>query len=462
MIQAQVIKKYIPLKKNYKSFLKMTILLIIFYFGIFSFLLTKWKWVKNSEIKNNILITLLAIKVFAGFALVYLYGHLYDSSQSDIYIYYNDAIYLKHLFLNHRDTFWNIIFNRNINLEIAPEVAKNLNYWYSPKVDILIHEKKIIILLNFLFSFISFSQIYIHSLFMAFIGFIGQIAIFRFVKKESDINPLIILSLSFLLPTFLLWSSSILKEPLIILTVGFLLFFVGKWTRKWKLKYIIGTIIFFFLGLLIKPYVVLSLVFPILLFIFFKYKPYLTFKKQSLTVVSSITIFLLLVWALSFSNFNVLKKLSDKQDAFYKTITLAEQTQKVGSKLKIEILEPTIGSVLLNTPKAFSNVLFKPSVFDFKNLLYLPDIFQNILLLLIGISILWKYKIPEHHEFPFLWFSILFVFILYTTIGLVTPVLGAIVRYKIPALPFVYFVLLSFLRIKPLNTKLASIFFHNN
>lgn len=437
----------------------MSFFLLIVLFIALSFFLIKWKWVRNSGIKKEIIVGLFGIKILAGFALVYLYATYYNKETSDIYIYFNDAMYLKHLFITDRSAFWNILFNQNL---IIPEVYEKytvLNYWASPNIDFIIHEKRFVILLNFLFSFISMDNIYIHSMLMAFFGFIGQIAIFRFVKKQSNINPIFILIVTFLLPTFLLWSSTILKEPLIIFSMGLLLFFIGKWTKKWNIKYLLTSIFFFLLGLFIKPYIILALTFPLLIFVLFKLKDKLHFKKQSLIVFTSSIAILLVLWLLSFTPINVFEKLSNKQAAFYDTIELAQQQGEVGSQIELDLLEGSLGSFILNTPKAFSNVMFRPSLYEFRNLLYLPDIFQNLLLLVITIFFLFKYKKPNAKELPFLWFSLLYIIILFTLIGLVTPVLGAIVRYKIPALIFVFFFLLSFLKIDSSLDKWKKYFF---
>jgi hypothetical protein len=292
---------------------------------------------------------------------------------------------------------------------------------------------------------------------MAFIGFIGQIGIFRFVKKHSHIQNVYILIVVFLLPTFVLWSASILKEPLIIFSMGLLLFFMGKWTKKWKAKYFWSFIFFLVLGFIVKPYVILSLILPIALFIYFKIKKSLSFKKQALIVATSLTIILLFFQILTFTDFNVFDKLSKKQADFNAVIEQVEQTSEVGSKININPLEPHVLSFLENSPKAFLIVLFSPYFTDFGNLLYWPDMLQNSILILLVILMLKYYQFPPPKSFPFLWLALLFVLILFVIIGLVTPIMGAIVRYKIPALIFVYFLLLL-LTNKDLNLRKINAF----
>ena len=437
----------------------MGLVLLLVYFVTLSFVLKKWKWIRHSGIKSQTLIGLFGLKTLVGFGLVFLYSHYYDSETADIFIYYHDAIYLKQLILSNRiGVFFDILFNHNISSPSVYNAYIHLRYWDSSTVDFLVYEKRLVILLNLFFSFFSVSHIYIHSMFMAFIGFLGQIGIYRFVKRQSNLSPLIILFFTFLLPTFTLWSASILKEPLIIFSVGLFLFFIGKWVKRWNRKYLFGAILFYALGLVVKPYVMLSLSLPIFIFILFKIRKQWPLSKQSLIVAGSLLGLLLLFWGLSFININIFEKLAGKQGDFYKTIELAEQDRTVGSFIDVGVLDGSMWSVIYHTPKAFLNVLLRPNVLDYKTLLYLPDIFQNLLFLMLIMGLFLKFRKPKPEEYPFLWLSVLFVIVLFTLIGLVTPVLGAIVRYKIPALIFLFFFILSFLKMDFISKKYSSLF----
>ena len=438
----------------------MSNIVLVFLFILLSFFLVKSRWVRRSGIKPRVIVVLFAIKSLLGFALVVLYATFYNKANADIYLYFNDAIYLKHLFLNDANVFWNIVLDYNVNAPQVYEKYTQLMFWASSSVDFIVHEKKTVILLNFIFSFISFNNIYIHSMLMAFIGFLGQVALFRFVKRQTNIQPIFILLVTFLLPTFVLWSSTILKEPLIIFVMGMSLFYAGKWTKKWKTKYLLALLIFLFLGLFVKAYAILALFFPLFIFILFKYKPDISRKKQSVIVFSSLVLMLVFAYTLSFSSFNIFEKLSNKQNQFIEMVQKVEQEKEVGSQITVEKLNPSLISFIYNLPSAFSNVMFKPGFYDFRNLLYLPDIFQNILILVLSLFITFRNRNPSKSEFPFLWFSILFIVILFSLIGLVTPVLGAIVRYKIPALIFVFYFVFVFLKIDKKYQKFDKYIFY--
>ena len=50
---------------------------------------------------------------------------------------------------------------------------------------------------------------------------------------------------------------------------------------------------------------------------------------------------------------------------------------------------------------------------------------------------------PHNLAIPDVWYCLSFIVILFVLIGLTTPVLGALVRYKVPALPFIGILLLT-------------------
>jgi hypothetical protein len=109
-----------------------------------------------------------------------------------------------------------------------------------------------------------------------------------------------------------------------------------------------------------------------------------------------------------------------------------------GSKIEIKKLEPTFWSVISAVPSAIFNTLFRPFVFEANNLLSLFAALENLLIAFLLLLVLFFYKSPTENTQAIFVFCFSFVFILFAIIGLTTPVLGALVRYKIPALPYLF------------------------
>ena len=113
-----------------------------------------------------------------------------------------------------------------------------------------------------------------------------------------------------------------------------------------------------------------------------------------------------------------------------------------GSGIKIPELKASYLSIIKNSPMAFLNSLSRPYPFEMDSIFSLMAGFENILLELFMIFCLFFIKIPTDEKRTMALFSFSFVLMLFILTGLVTPVIGAIVRYKMPALPFLIISLL--------------------
>jgi hypothetical protein len=131
---------------------------------------------------------------------------------------------------------------------------------------------------------------------------------------------------------------------------------------------------------------------------------------------------------------------------------------KVNSAIKMEYLEENILSVLKAIPMGIINSLTRPWPFEIKNFLFVPAVLENItFLVLIFLAILKRNQVGKI-SFNFIFFCFLFTFLLYAIIGISTPILGALVRYKIPAMPFLVIGILAFINLeKSNNLKLKKI-----
>ena len=424
----------------------MSYLFLFIYFLFFLYLLTPWQWINKSKISTLLIVILFLIKVLAGFALTFLYTHYYDKSTSDIYIYFKDANILKQLL--QKDFFLGIKVITgfyNEKSELVHQALANTTYWDTNSSLYSIWGKRLLIRINTLWAFVSFQNIYIHSLLMSFLAFIGLLALYRFIKNNLAIPTHYLILIIFLLPTVLLWTSSILKEPLLFFSMGLMLYHLDRFLHFSYFQNFVYTLLFAILLFFVKPYILLVLLLPIFLFILFKYKYIGDFIMQiKIVLLISLVLVSLISMLYLRGDFNFFKQIAEKQEAFYENVNIAEQTKKVGSLITMQKIEPTAISVLKNIPQAFYNVFFRPSLLDYKKPVYLLDIFQNLFLILLLISAAFRRQKLDNKEYPFFWLTISFVFLLFVLIGLTVPVLGAIVRYKIPAFVFLFILLMRF------------------
>ena len=103
--------------------------------------------------------------------------------------------------------------------------------------------------------------------------------------------------------------------------------------------------------------------------------------------------------------------------------------------IDIPILYPTFLSMVKIAPAAFFNSLFRPHLLEAKNPLMLLSAFENLLIIFCLIISL-AFHSKKNKNWHLIYFCMTIVVLLFILVGITTPILGAAVRYKMPALPF--------------------------
>jgi hypothetical protein len=129
-----------------------------------------------------------------------------------------------------------------------------------------------------------------------------------------------------------------------------------------------------------------------------------------------------------------------------------EQTSK--NFIDFQKLENNLGAFILASPKAILNTTFKPFLWESNNSLAILSSIENVLLLLIPLALIfYTRKINSTQKF-WIYGLLSFVMLLFIIIGLTVPISGAIVRYKMPLIPFIlvlFLLLMDQNKIRELN-----------
>ena len=110
-------------------------------------------------------------------------------------------------------------------------------------------------------------------------------------------------------------------------------------------------------------------------------------------------------------------------------------SQASGSGINISKLENNFSSFLKLIPQSLYNVFCKPFFYDSHSFTELIASFENLFILLFFVFCLTHAKLSRENINLLLFISCV-VFLSFLLIGLTTTVTGAIVRYKVPFLPF--------------------------
>ncbi len=428
-----------------------SIILPLFYLAIFLLLIGKLNYFKTSGFSAISLQFAFLIKAFCGFAIYLIYTYYYPvRMEADTFKYFDDSKYLYYALWEHPLDYFKMLFGINCeNDYFLKQYYSDMYNWYRSYDNGLLNDNRLVIRINAFVRLFSFGNYHVHSLFFNFLTFIGSYSLARLflVFSESKWKTYLVV---FLIPSFVFWSAGILKESILIFALGSFTWNVYKLiSGSHKLSTYLWILFLIPILLIMKFYVFVALIPAILAW-------WISQKTKRTLSIHLVTIVACLLTALGigtiFPTYNFLVIMAAKQGDF---INLANFLN-VNSSIYMDYLEPNLWSFIKASPKAFINTLTRPWPTELKGILFYPPLFENLFVIFI-LFIGWFYrKKVNPQQWKFIIFCTSFSILLFVIIGLTTPIIGAIVRYKIPAIPFLIFVALLFLDDSKLPQKLRS------
>ncbi len=426
----------------------MEILLTLAFTAIFIFLISKMRFFVIEGISKRSLQLVFLLKIISGFLLSLIYTYYYkDRLYADCFKFYDDSKIIYDLFFTDKKTFFQFMIGLPHDNTVYMDYSNVMHNWWN-KYN-LYNENRTIIRLNVLMRFISLGYYQVHNVFFCFLSFTGLVAIAKLFLKDLKEFKRLIFIFVFLFPSIIFWGSGVLKDGLILFCSGMTLYFIDKFcteTNK-KITDLILSVCFIVLLLFVKVHV-----FFIFLPCYIAYALSIKNRKHvalKFTVVCILFFIFLLSVPLFSRNINFLQYLAVKQSEFIK---LAEEV-KAGSAFYIHPLQPTLWSLIKNSPLAFYNTMFRPSLLDSHSPFILLSALENVFIICFGILALISMSRKKIKSSPLFYFSLIYVIALFVLVGLITPVMGAIVRYKIQALPFLFFIFLALMNKEKLLKK---------
>ena len=408
----------------------------ILYVALILIFIKKSRFFNFDNIKKLEIYLALLIQFSTGIILYIIYTKFYPVRYtSDIFKFYDDSLVLYNLFFENSADFFKILIGFNKDKDpILSNLLLEMNHWDSSYNNSFMNETRLLIKTNAILNIIGLKSYVFNMISFILIGFIGKLLIIKSVLKEFNLkNSKILFWSIFLLPSLLIWTSGILKEPLIIFSIGLITYFLSH-----KIKYgslnlfllILGSLIIF----KVKFYVFICFLPALISFLISKkfiIKPYYT-------VFSFIAVIIISIGVLSKfdSDINPIRVLSKKQHDFIRLADVFE----AGSSFNLTPLEPNFYSFLKILPEGILNGFLRPYPNNINKPLQFYPLLENLILYSCLFYFLYKlFKLKIKIKFGFknaLWNCLFFVTMLFVISGIGTPVLGALVRYKVPGLLF--------------------------
>lgn len=413
----------------------MSWLLFVLYVVLILIFIKKSRFFSIQGVPAWFPIFLFCIKVLFSFFLWAIYTFYYtDQQNADIYKYFNDANTLYELRYSNDAAFQNIVFGNADTAQFSNEInqLKNWNRNFNGKIPF--NENRFMIRTQLLLRFISMSNIHIHQLFFVFLSFMGSVFLLKLFSKLSHLNTIsLLLTVSF--PSFLFWTSGALKESLICFGLGAFLYGLFSFLTTKKGIYILLGIAGFVIILLLKYFLALCIL-PALAFIIITQYVH-TYKGVIISAASVVSLTLISIYLLAtfttYSNFP--RILANKQRNAVNEATYYQ----AGSNSYVTPLKPELSSVLIHFPKGILYSIFKPYPQLTKNPFILLAMIENLMMMLILLYSLKNKEKQNQVNVTYLLFFLIIIGSYFGIIGLLTPVVGTLVRYRVVMFPLLIF-----------------------
>ncbi|MEO5571612.1 MAG: hypothetical protein ABIT08_16845 [Bacteroidia bacterium] len=404
----------------------MEYVLTFFYGVVFLVVILNSSFFKTGAISPKYFGMVFVLKIFAGILLGYLYQIYFNGG--DTYVFFNDANKMFNIGKTHPVVFIKMLsgFGNDPNLEIYYKQLlswNNFEYFYN--------DSKTIIRINAVISIFSFGYYNVHVVFFSFLSLIGLNGLFKIFSKFFPGKEKILFAATFLVPSVLFWTSGILKEGILVFALGMFLYsFTKIVSEKIYLKHIFSFVATLLILFYLKIYTLLMIIPGIIAYgwsVKTNYKN--TFVKFSVAYF----IYFLVLFNLKYINPNY----NFAEIAYWKqhnSIGYAKFMNS-GSFVEPPLLQPNAQSVISKSPHGLLNAFILPNWNHIHNPFALIAALENLgIILIIIICLIFSKKLNDNQK-PVFYLSLFFVIFLFALIGLTTPLIGSMVRYKVPALP---------------------------
>ena len=472
----------------------MEILISSFYLFVFLFLIYRMKFFKLEGIHCLIIPSIFILKVFSGMLMSYIYKVYYKGG--DLFSFFNDGNVMFRAIYSQPRYFFQMLFGIDGSAHYLEPYYSEMSSWCN------FHGERdeysanhLIIRFNAFLRLFSAGYFTVHLIFINFVSLLGLTAIYKaFIPYLSDKKKELIIVV-FLVPSVLLQGSVVLKESLLLFSLGMLIYyFLQLINKQFSFKASWWMLLSIYIIVFTRVYIFLAIV-PSLLAYWWIVKS----KKKNPGIKYLIVFSLYLLFGLNvqyfFPTYNALAIITQRQNNYIAvanggtylshkslyvcvkdrnalipvqkgvfkikpgtsyyywdiknlkdTLFVAKSNDTLSyhfvyefipseSRILMERLKPTMGSFFRACPMSIINSVFRPFLFEANTTMTMMAAIENtILFLFISLSIVFHKKNRENKELLYL--CLMFAFIALLITGLTTPVLGAIVRFKVPILPF--------------------------
>lgn len=307
--------------------------------------------------------------------------------------------------------------------------------------------------------FVVGNSLYAGCLVVGLASYLSQVLIYRALRDSfpRELQRYVLIGTT-LLPSAIFWSSALLKEPLIMSSIGPLL--IGlRWLSQGRRRIAAIALIVpaAIVIALLKPYVLMPM--SLAAGVFYLWSRLRTNDSAALKPFAVIS-----ALAIASGGLVLGSRYFAKGEAESAATALASQRRvgydiEGGSNFQLEggggdVEKRSLTQELALAPFALVTAFFRPFIFEARNAVQLANALEATWLVVLFVQILrlrgWRASVSLVRASPVMMFCFVFAFALALGTGLASSNLGTLSRYRAPMMPF-FFALLLVLRYAPVS-----------
>ncbi len=382
----------------------------------------------------------LLIKIVGAIAICLIYSIYYGEGDTTNFFYHGGDVLFK-LFLKSPTDFFKVVFGERDAFNWA--LFDNTTEWpYYYKDANAFFVVRIVSILS-LFTFHSYIAT---SILLAWISYSG---IWKLFKVFCGLYPTMYKQLAIailFIPSVAFWGSGLLKDTITLSAVGWYTYsFYQSLIKRDKIFiHFMYLIISSYILIAIKPYIFYALLPGSLIWL----SENITRNMDNKLIRRLLGPFLLTI--LLIGGYFVLKIVGQTQsrfalDTILERAVITQQDLKRGEAYGTNYFDvgefnASIPSMLSRAPVAIVAGLYRPFIWEVKNPMMLISAMENIYFIVLTVGLFRRTKVSKIlstiKENPLILSSLIFALFFSFSVGLTTANFGALVRYRIPAIPF--------------------------
>ncbi len=424
------------------SFTDFFILLV--YAFLFAFILKNYIFKSLSPGQKKLLLVFFYLKVFFvaihSLLLIYVWKlgdsvFVYSEAKNLVQLIDRDFSNIKYIFTPVSSYRSLINLDNNLILQTGSSMENN---FFLTRVSVLLYPLALGKYLLISFGFAAFSTVGVFKLYLTFL---------KIYPKHKKIITLSIL----FIPTMLFYSSPIFKETLCYAILGFCAEHVyNLFNKKGSLADVIWLVINIIFLYIVKSYIV----YAISLGIGLAYSFTLLYRLYIKSLIGKISV--LMIIGLVILSFYLASSFIDPLiTSFAQDANFFQEIYNDGastSSFEIGEIPTSFTGLLLKTPIALYTTYFRPHIWEAKNVMVLLNALESSVMLVLTIMAFVKkgrYFTAILKESFLSRVMLFYIIILGILIGLTTFNFGSLVRYKVPAEPFLWILMFMLWKYKP-------------